>query len=514
IDESPFGKVYKATWENSTIVLKSITIDTSQIDSEIIGEIKHAINTDNITPIETTINNKTIITNAIKLFINELRKLAAVDKHRHPNIIQFYGVTNELKIMRLSLIDDQMDSQEKWIERKIIEGRINEHKMDEFEDYKFINSGAFSQVYKARFKSTKNICALKIIEKNNHTNKEILNEDPATLPDRIKNGLRENPIADTHHEYVAIYKRCWRNMPDDRPSIEEVALAFEDFIFQGITDNESFDLSDISEFEEFIKNTFESIKDNNIKLNAMVDEMTLLVDNLYSTFSKLFNEGRSVRDIIINFISKSDKTNEEVFQWLLTNNSHSKYICLLGLFYRWKIGIDENSVATLNLFSDAARRGDAIAQYFVGRCYAEGWNTNRDTKEAIKWYKKAADNECAVAEHMLGEYYYKLRRYTNAFYYLKRATENGNIKALNTLGLCYQKGQGTNTNLIEGFRSFEKAALWGLTTSQYELGNCFEYGVGTQINLEKALYWYQKATEVNPNYKIHLTRTEIKIRNH
>ncbi|CAG8714640.1 16699_t:CDS:1, partial [Dentiscutata heterogama] len=74
-----------------------------------------------------------------------------------------------------------------------------------------------------------------------------------------------------------------------------------------------------------------------------------------------------------------------------------------------------------------------------------------------------------------------------------RAAKNGNMKALNTIGLCYQKGQGTDTNLIEGFKSFENAALWGLTTSQYELGNCFEYGIGTQINLGKALYWYQKA---------------------
>ncbi|CAG8796708.1 9592_t:CDS:1, partial [Dentiscutata erythropus] len=113
----------------------------------------------------------------------------------------------------------------------------------------------------------------------------------------------------------------------------------------------------------------------------------------------------------------------------------------------WKIGTDENNVATLNLFIDAAKKGDTIAQYFVGRCYAEGWNNNLNQKEAIEWY----------AERMLGEYYYKLRRCNNAFYYLKKAVENGNIKALNTLGLCYQKGQETVTSKIEGFKLFEKA---------------------------------------------------------
>ncbi|CAG8826698.1 23456_t:CDS:1, partial [Gigaspora rosea] len=71
INTSPFGNVYKTTWENSTVVLKSMTIDTSIIDSEIICEIKNNIKSTEIIPIETTINNKPFITNAIKLFVNE-----------------------------------------------------------------------------------------------------------------------------------------------------------------------------------------------------------------------------------------------------------------------------------------------------------------------------------------------------------------------------------------------------------------------------------------------------------
>ncbi|CAG8811633.1 16937_t:CDS:2, partial [Gigaspora rosea] len=64
----------------------------------------------------------------------------------------------------------------KWVEGEIIKGRINEYKNDEFEDRKLIGKGAFSKVYRAKFKSTKNIYALKVIEPNDHTNKEIENE--------------------------------------------------------------------------------------------------------------------------------------------------------------------------------------------------------------------------------------------------------------------------------------------------------------------------------------------------
>ncbi|KAF0536901.1 calmodulin-dependent protein kinase [Gigaspora margarita] len=654
INPSPFGNVCTATWQNSTVILKSITIDTSIIDREIICEIENNIKSTEIIPFETTSNNKPRITNAIRLFVNKLRRLVAVDKHKHPNIVQFYGVTTasemlgylepqcilnprykcnersdiyslgvifweissgrppydyfdnkyaivihvgkgdretpventpndfvnlyqrcwdqdpkrhpeikkvleELKNMRVSLIDDQKAYHEKWIESKVIEGKINEHNIDEFEDYKLISSGASIKVYRARYKSTKNICALKFIEKNNHTNKELVNEldhmlsiesheniikfhgityeidrrdpnvvgyvlileyadngtlrdflqknstkiewelkvqlaiqlveavkwlhahnivhgnlhpnnilihqeilkladfglslrviessmsqttfgvipymdpqcfitersqngntrryrqnkksdiysigailweissekqpfkneDPASLPVRIRGGLRETPIADTPHGYVNIYKKCWESLQDNRPSIEEVAMIFEDFIVQDITENDNFDIFDSSGFEEFITNALGNINFN-IELDGTAfgpDEMTLFVYNLYSTFSKLFNEGNSVRDIIINYISQNNKSNEEVFQWLLANNNHPNNICLLGLFYRWNIGTNEDSIEFLNLFVSAANKGDHNAQYFAGRCYAEGLGgTDKDERRAIECY--------------------------------------------------------------------------------------------------------------------------------
>ncbi|CAG8810187.1 12506_t:CDS:1, partial [Dentiscutata erythropus] len=237
---------------------------------------------------------------------------------------------------------------------------------------------------------------------------------------------------------------------------------------------------------------------------SLEDDMILFVNKLYSTFSKLFNEGRSVSDIIINSISKAGKTDEKVFNWLVEHNKDNpKYTCLLGLFYSWEIGTENKTDDVFNLFLKAANSDNIFAQYFVGRCYETGWNIRKNTKQAMKWYNKASEAGCANAKRRLGEYYYKLNKYKKAFNYLKSAADKGNALAMNTLGICYQKGYGTKVDKVKGFKSFEKAAEKGLPDSQFELGDCYEHGIGTKENLEMSLYWYKKASQKNSNYQYH-----------
>ncbi|CAG8825987.1 43048_t:CDS:2, partial [Gigaspora margarita] len=364
-------------------------------------------------------------------------------------------------------------------------------------------------------------------------------KDSATLPLRIYNGLREKPIFDTHHKYVAIYKKCWQGMQDDRPSIQEVAMELKDIIIQDIdvqdiniqdiSNDELFDISDINNFVKYLDFHFnnqdvtnnsdeqetqdvtnnsdeqetQDVTNNSVEQETQDvtnnsdeqethdvtddsetqkvtnepenDDMTIFVNKLYSTFSKLFNEGRSVSDIIINSIADGGKTNEEVFNWLSTHDNIPKYICLLGLFYSLEIG------------------------------------TKKENVDAIEWYTKASQGGCTITECMLGEYCYKLHKYEQAFKLLKSAADKGNALAMNTLGICNSKGYGTKVDNVKGFKSFEKVAKMGLPSSQYELGNCYEYGNGTKINLEKSLYWYQKASEKNSNYLNHVKHVKNRI---
>jgi hypothetical protein len=61
---------------------------------------------------------------------------------------------------------------------------------------------------------------------------------------------------------------------------------------------------------------------------------------------------------------------------------------------------------------DAARsrastaKGDAIAQFNLGKIYAHGQGVPRDYAEAARWYRKAADQGDAHAQYALGFMYY------------------------------------------------------------------------------------------------------------
>ena len=63
-----------------------------------------------------------------------------------------------------------------WIENGIKEDYINYHDYNEFRNRKYINSGGFSKIYQAIWKSSNNVVALKVFENNDIIMKEIVNE--------------------------------------------------------------------------------------------------------------------------------------------------------------------------------------------------------------------------------------------------------------------------------------------------------------------------------------------------
>ncbi|MCW5751791.1 MAG: sel1 repeat family protein [Alphaproteobacteria bacterium] len=108
-----------------------------------------------------------------------------------------------------------------------------------------------------------------------------------------------------------------------------------------------------------------------------------------------------------------------------------------------------------------AREGDLAAQRNIGLLYQSGRGVARDTSEAARWFRRAA--------------------------------EAGFDRAQANLAALYLNGDGVAQDYGEARAWFEKAAMQGHVVSQYNLGVIYELGLGVGKSEPRAVAWYNLA---------------------
>ena len=132
-------------------------------------------------------------------------------------------------------------------------------------------------------------------------------------------------------------------------------------------------------------------------------------------------------------------------------------------FYYGKNGVSKDYAEAVKWYRKTAEQGNASAQFSLGYCYKNGQGVTQDYAEAVKWYMKAA--------------------------------EQGYARAQCNLGLCYEKGQGVSQDFAEGVKWYKKAAEKGNAPAQYNLGICYKKGEGVEKNIDEAIKWFSKCAE-------------------
>jgi localization factor PodJL len=115
----------------------------------------------------------------------------------------------------------------------------------------------------------------------------------------------------------------------------------------------------------------------------------------------------------------------------------------------------------VKFLTQAAEKGQAVAQYRLGTLYARGQGIPADTAKAAHWYEMAANQ--------------------------------GNRKAMHNLAVSYASGAAGKKNIAEAGRWFAKAAALGLSDSQFNLAVLYERGDGVPQSLQDAFKWYSIA---------------------
>ena len=151
---------------------------------------------------------------------------------------------------------------------------------------------------------------------------------------------------------------------------------------------------------------------------------------------------------------------------------------------------------TVGRWTGCAELGDA-GTYNLGVMYYEGQEVPQDYREAAKWFRKAAAQGLAKAQHNLGVMYYEGQGVPQdnreAAKWFRKADARGDARAQHNLGVMYYNGLGVPQDHREAVKWYRKAAAQGYAAAQNNLGVMYYNGLGVPQDHREAVKWYRKA---------------------
>lgn len=173
----------------------------------------------------------------------------------------------------------------------------------------------------------------------------------------------------------------------------------------------------------------------------------------------------------------------------------------LGRYYRAGGGdpTKRDRKKARNYFTMAAEQGHTEAQYEAGMLYLHGPGMYPDSK-AAGFLEQAAAKGHVEAQVELAALYTKEKNdlpldYAKARSLYAQAARAGNARAMNDLGVLYDNGQGGPRDYAKAVELFSKAAEKGLAVAMANMGEKYANGQGVARDLDRAVEWYERAME-------------------
>ncbi|MFO0929490.1 MAG: hypothetical protein U0736_21085 [Gemmataceae bacterium] len=206
--------------------------------------------------------------------------------------------------------------------------------------------------------------------------------------------------------------------------------------------------------------------------------------------------------------ARLNRTDEEAPRWCAKGLSRTRQLAaagdpdaqrLLGDAYRLGMGTEKNEREAVRWYQQAADQGHAPSQLNLGWCYEWGVGVNKNPSAAFRWYRKAAEADTALGQFYLGRCYEgglwvsKDEKEAAAWYHKSAAQQYA--LAQYQLGVLYSSGRGVGKDLAQAVGWLRKAAAQGHAPPQFSLGWCYEQGIEVGKDLEEAKRWYRKAAD-------------------
>jgi Sel1 repeat-containing protein len=153
-----------------------------------------------------------------------------------------------------------------------------------------------------------------------------------------------------------------------------------------------------------------------------------------------------------------------------------------GLTEGYEALIRNDYATAIKEYRPLAERGNAEAQYRIGRMYEFGKGYPQDKAQGIAWIRKAAAQNHADAQQELGFIYATgdgvKQDDVLAVGWFRKAANHGDATAQYNLGLLYAKGQGVERDYAQAIAWWRKSATQGNADAQFKLGVVYHTGQG------------------------------------
>ena len=225
----------------------------------------------------------------------------------------------------------------------------------------------------------------------------------------------------------------------------------------------------------------------------------------------------SVRAPVAEHLPKDSKESTELYKGIVTlyekaaEQNYAPAQFRLALIYQEGLSVVAPDLAkAVELYIKAAspdleatipyKQGYAPAQHQLAEIYSKGEGVRQDFKEAVKWYKRAAEQGFAKSQFCLGLLYHRGNEVNQDFKesekWYQKAAEQGFARAQNNLAeMCEANGE-IHKNPEKVLRLLFEAAQQGYAPAQSALGRVFEGGlVGVPKDKVEAYYWYSLAVK-------------------
>jgi len=197
----------------------------------------------------------------------------------------------------------------------------------------------------------------------------------------------------------------------------------------------------------------------------------------------------------------------------------------IGVFYQHGYVVPHDLNKAMTWYRRAARAGCRASFNDIGYCFARGLGVPRDPTRAVKWYRRAAragnesgiydlavcykqgdgvvkdivkarELETSISAPNYVEACYRLGGSDTGqrrLYWLNKAADLGDTRAINELGAIYHGGLGVPRDDVMAMRFYYRAEQLGSTVAMRRIASAYIHAQGVPLDYHRAKIWYLRA---------------------